>query len=80
MKGEQGGETFKITMKDITDPPDGSETKLDIELTKEWQLFEIETNQFLTANMKNIMLPLAFVFEGDTGMKIHVRTVQFKKE
>ena len=80
MKGEQGGETFKITMKDITDPPDGSETKLDIELTKEWQTFEIETNQFLTANMKNIMLPLAFVFEGDTGMKIHVRTVQFKKE
>ncbi|WP_299122820.1 DUF6090 family protein [uncultured Winogradskyella sp.] len=80
MRGEKGGETFEITMKDINDPPDGSETKLKIELTKEWETFEIETSQFTTADMNRIMVPLAFVFVGSEGMKINVKSVQFKKD
>lgn len=80
MRGEKGGESFEITMKDINDPPDGSEARLKIELTKEWTTFEIETSQFLTADMNRIMIPLGFVFVGSDGMKINVRSVQFKKD
>lgn len=78
MKGETGGEEFEIGMKDINDPANGSETKIKIELTNEWQVFEFETEEFVTADMKRIMVPLAFVFEGPVGKKVHVKTVQFK--
>lgn len=78
MKGETGGETFDIGMKDINDPPDGSESKIRIELTDEWKVYEFETSQFVTADMNRIMVPLSFVFEGPIGQKINVRSVQFK--
>jgi hypothetical protein len=78
MRGESGGEAFEIGMKDINDPPDGSESKIKIELTAEWKVYEFETNQFVTADMNRIMVPLAFVFEGPIGRKIHVKSVQFK--
>ena len=78
MKGETGGESVEIGMKDINDPPDGSESKIKIELTDEWKVYEFETNQFVTADMNRIMVPLAFVFEGPIGRKIHVKSVQFK--
>jgi hypothetical protein len=77
MRGEKGGEVFEIGMKDINDPPDGSESKIKIELTDDWKVYEFETNQFVTADMNRIMIPLAFVFEGPIGRKIHVKSVQF---
>jgi hypothetical protein len=80
MKGEVGGEVFEIAMKDINDPPDGSESRVSVDLTTDWKLFEIKTNQFKTANMNRIMVPMAFVFEGSEGKKIHVRSIQFKKD
>ena len=64
-----GERFFDITMKDVKDPPDGSETRVKIELTTDWKLFEIETNRFVTADMKRIMVPMAFVFEGSEGKK-----------
>lgn len=78
MKGANGGEVIDIGMKDINDPPDGSESKIKIELTNEWKVYEFETEQFVTANKERIMVPLAFVFEGPVGRKIHVKSVQFK--
>ena len=78
MKGEAGGETFEIGMKDINDPPDGSESKIKVELTKQWKLYEFETKRFETADMTKIMVPLSFVFEGPEGKNIHIRSVQFK--
>ena len=80
MRGETGGETFKIGMKDINDPADGTESKIKIKLTDEWKIYEFQTYQFLTADMNRIMVPLSFVFEGPIGEKINIRSVQFKKE
>ena len=80
MRGETRGETFEIGMKDINDPADGTESKIKIKLTDEWKVYEFETNQFLTADMNRIMVPLSFVFEGPIGKKINIRSVQFKNE
>ncbi|CAN0596695.1 unnamed protein product [Ectocarpus sp. 12 AP-2014] len=80
MRSETGDEVFEIAMKDVNDPPDGSESRVKIELSTDWKLYEIETKQFVTANMNRIMVPLAFVFEGSEGKKIHVRSIQFKKD
>ncbi len=79
MKGDVGGEVFDVTMKDVNDPPDGSESRVEIQLTDKWKVYEIETKQFVTADMNRIMVPLAFVFEGSEGKKIKVRSIQFKK-
>ncbi len=80
MRGETGDEELEIVMKDKNDPPDGSESRVKIEVTNEWEVYEIETSEFVTADMKTIMVPLAFVFEGPVGQKIHLRSVQFKKD
>ncbi|NNJ72502.1 MAG: hypothetical protein HKP09_04905 [Enterobacterales bacterium] len=78
MRGEKGGEVFAIAIKDINDPPDGSETQVSIELTNGWQTYEFDTEQFITADMSRIMIPVAFVFLGDIGRKIHLKSIQFK--
>ena len=80
MKGDIGGETFEITMKDKNDPPDGSESRVKIELTNDWKTYTIETSQFKNADMKTIMVPLAIVFQGKVGKTIKIRTIQFKKD
>jgi hypothetical protein len=79
MKGDVGGETFEIAMKDKNDPPDGSESRVTIKLTNEWKTYEVEISNFKTADMKVIMVPLAFIFQGNKGRKIQLRTIQFKK-
>ncbi|MBT8254849.1 MAG: hypothetical protein KJN68_12825 [Bacteroidia bacterium] len=80
MKGAVGGESFEIAMKDKNDPSDGSESRVKIELTDDWKTFEIETSQFKTADMKNIMVPFAIIFQGPVGRKIQIRSIQFKKD
>jgi hypothetical protein len=78
MKGKFGGEKFQITVKDTEDPFDGSEDRVDMELTTDWQTFEVPLNNFGTADLEIINAPLAFVFIGDIGMEIHVRSVKFE--
>jgi hypothetical protein len=80
VRGEAGGEVFEMAMKDVSDPPDGTESIVKIQITEQWKLYEIETKQFVTADMNRIMVPLAFVFEESKGLKINVRSIQFKKD
>lgn len=80
MKGEKGGESFEIAMKDKTDPDDGTESRVRLVVTDEWKTYEIETNKFVTADMETIEVPMLFVFEGPVGREIHVRSVQFSTE
>lgn len=78
MKGEKGGEEFFLMMKDKFDPPDGNESRVAIKLTDTWETYETSTSQFKTADMKIIETPLGFVFLGDTGLTIHVKSVKFE--
>ena len=77
MKGEKGGEEFALMMKDKHDPPDGKESRVFITLTKTWKTYQIPINKFETADMTMIETPLGFVFLGDEGRTIHVRSIQF---
>ena len=78
MKGAKGGEEFFLMMKDKFDPPDGKESRAAIKLTDTWDTYEVATNQFQTADMKIIETPLGFVFLGDKGLEIHVRSIKFE--
>ena len=77
MKGAQGGEEFFLMMKDKFDPPDGKESRFRIKLTDTWEMYEVPTAHFKTADMSIIETPLGFVFLGDKGLKIQVRSIQF---
>jgi hypothetical protein len=78
MKGAIGGEQFFVTIKDKYDPPDGSESRADITVTNTWETYEVSVDHFKTADKKIIEIPMAFVFIGDQGRTIHVRSIQFK--
>ena len=78
MKGEKGGEEFSVMMKDKNDLPDGSESRVPVTLTDKWASYEVPLHKFITADKKTITVPLGFVFLGSKGLKIHVRSVQFK--
>lgn len=80
MKGAKGGERFEIAMKDKNDPPDGTETRMAIELTDQWQTYEYDLSVFKTADLQNINVPFGIVFQGTEGRTIQLRTIQFKKE
>jgi hypothetical protein len=80
LKGAMGNEEVEITMKDKEDPPDGSEFRIKLQLTKDWQTYEFETDEFITADKQTISVPLGFVFVGSEGRTIHLRSVQFMKD
>ena len=77
MKGVIGGEHFDLMMKDKYDLPDGKESRVNITLTNEWKTYEVPIKQFETADKKVIQTPLGFVFLGNEGRTIYVRSIQF---
>jgi len=78
MKGDIGGETFDITVKDKYDSRDGTETRLQVSLTNQWKVYEYNIAQFKTLNNSMVKIPLAFVFEGSKGRKIHIKSLKYK--
>ncbi|NKI30425.1 DUF6090 family protein [Croceivirga thetidis] len=78
MKGAKGGEELEITMKDKYDPPDGSEARASLTLTNDWKTYQVPIAEFKTADMSIIQTPLAFVFVGEKGKTIHVKSIRFK--
>jgi len=77
MKGVIGGEHFDLMMKDKYDLPDGKESRVNITLTNEWKTYEVPIKQFESADKKVIQTPLGFVFLGNEGRTIYVRSIQF---
>jgi len=77
LKGAKGGEQFALMMKDKFDPPDGKESRIELTVTNRWEIYEVPIAQFATADKKIIQTPLGFVFLGDEGKTIHVRSIQF---
>ena len=78
MKGGKGGERFALMMKDKYDLHDGTESRVDIELTNSWDTYVVPIEQFETADKNIIQTPLGFVFLGSEGLTIYVRSIQFE--
>jgi hypothetical protein len=78
LKGQNGGETILIGLKDNQDPDDGSESKVRLTLTNIWAEYSINVNDFQTAEMKNLYVVTEFVFE-NRSQTICARKIQFMK-
>lgn len=76
LRGAFGGEQVLIALKDSTDPDDGSESRFPITLTPEWTTHRIPLSHFETADVRDIFMPMAFIFlEG--AQTVYVNEIEF---
>ena len=78
IKGANGGEQFAVSMKDKYDLHDGKESRVNFTVSDTWETYTVPIEKFETADKKIIQTPLSFVFVGNEGRTIYVRSIQFK--
>jgi hypothetical protein len=76
LKGDIGGETFLLNLEDINDPTDGSTTRIELQLTDQWQRYELDLADFKTADLTQLKIGIGFVF-GQKAQSFSVRTVRY---
>jgi hypothetical protein len=76
LKGSEGS-VVEIGLKDNTDEDSGLETKIALELKKDWVSHEISLNKFQTADLKRLNIVTEFVF-AEKAQMVYVRKIRFK--
>ena len=76
MKGDVGGEKIHLNIEDRDDLASGTSTKVVLQLTDQWQPYEIDLAEFKTADLKILARPLGFVFYQD-AQSFSVRTAKY---
>jgi hypothetical protein len=79
LRGELGGESVKVGLKDACDPDNGTEIKQEIgPVTTDWQSFDFDVSLFSTANTSQLYVLTEFVFDSNIGGVEDPRTVFFR--
>ena len=79
LRGEDGGEKIFINMEDIDDPKDGSSTKVELELSDQWQTYEVDLARFETADLERLSAAVGFVFF-EEPVSFSIRTIKFVRK
>jgi hypothetical protein len=79
MKGAKGGETLEIGLKDNTDLDNGGETKIQITLTTNWQVYKFLLSRFVTADLSHLYMPIEFVFDGPQGKIVYFKNITYER-
>jgi len=78
LKGEYGGESVEVGLKDACDPDDGSESKIKISsLSADWLTYEFPLSSFQTANLKKLYVVIEFVFTSSTAQTVYFRNIKY---
>ena len=77
LKGDLGGEKLLLNMEDIDDPQDGTSTRYELEITDQWQTYNIDLADFKTADLSKLSSVIGFVFLQDNAQSFSVRTIRF---
>jgi len=78
LRGEIGGESVEVGIKDSSDPDDGSETKILVpQLSTGWQTYEFPLSSFDTADLEKLYVVTEFVFAGPTSQTVYFRNVRY---
>ncbi len=77
MRGQNGGETVSIGIKDKNQPDTGYETKKSVALTTAWKTYTFYLPDFTGADRTQIYVPIEFVFAGPAAQTIYFRNVQY---
>ena len=78
MKGATGGESLVVNLEDVEDPADGSSTRVELQLSDEWQTYEIDLERFETADLEILRAALGFIFF-EEPLSFSIRTAKFAK-
>lgn len=76
LRGIRGGEQVAVSLKDVSNPTDGSETKVQLSLTNEWQYYNIPLHKFKPTNMEKLFMVTTFISENQ-AMTIEVESIEF---
>jgi hypothetical protein len=80
MKGDKGGETFSVHLKDSEDPDDGSQTDIPVTLTDEWQTYDFDLAAFDTADLSKLYVVTGFLFyQQPEPVSFAVRNITYLK-
>ena len=79
MKGDKGGEIVTLNIEDSEDPADGTSTRIPVELSDQWQVYEFELADFASADFTIISVPLGFVFF-EEPVSFAIRNARYTKK
>lgn len=77
LKGDAGGETIDVNLKDRDDPDDGTQTNIELQLTDQWKRYEINLADFKTADLSKLHVVTGFLFD-KAPQSFSVRSVLFR--
>ncbi|MDT0596383.1 hypothetical protein [Glaciecola petra] len=66
-----------VVIKDIDDPDDGTEARVPIQLTNEWQTFNLPLEAFTTADLSRLHMVVGFLVLKDV-QTIHVKSIEYQ--
>ncbi len=76
LRGVKGGEKIAISLKDKSNPTDGSETKVPLTLTDKWQTFDIPLTSFSPTRLEELFNVTSIIVENQ-ACAIEVETIEF---
>lgn len=76
MKGDPGSVVY-IGIKDSTQPDDGSETKIPITVSANYETYSIPLSKFVGVNLKSVYVLTEWVFNGSQAQNLQVRSVVY---
>jgi hypothetical protein len=77
MRSQQGGDSVDIGIKSNTHPDDGSEEKVTLNLSSQWNTYEIPLKSFAGVDLSRVYVVAEFVFSGAYPEIIYVRRVKY---
>lgn len=76
LRGVKGGEKIAISLKDKSNPTDGSETKVPLTLTNEWETYDIPLASFAPTRLEELFIVTSIIVENQ-ACTIEVETIEF---
>ena len=77
LKGDSNGKEVFFSIKDRDDPDDGSETRVRLELNREWTTYRFSTNEFTTAELSQLNAVAIFVVMSGEPVRLDVKRITY---
>jgi hypothetical protein len=74
MMGDPG--TVSVGIKDSTQPDDGLEPTVQVQVTGQWQTYSLPLSRFVPTNLKSLYLPAELNFSGPQAQTLRVRSIK----
>lgn len=79
LKGDRGGETIKVHVKDVNYPNDIGPVSVDLVLSDDWQTWEIDLARFAPNDTSRLHVALGFlIFPADEPLGFSVRSARYE--